>query len=80
MALSRAELDKLLADLDAAMPAMIAEYPDPADFNAAFAGLADVITDNASVADDAWVFERIDGILERHGLWRPGQEDLPPDE
>lgn len=80
MALSRNELDKLLADLDAAVPALMAEYPDPADFNPAFAALADEITDNASVADDEWVFARIDEILESHGLWRPGQSDLPPDE
>lgn len=80
MALSRDELERLLADLDAAMPAMMAQYPDPGDFNSAFAGVADEITDNTAAADDAWAFEQIDGILKRHGLWQPGQEDLPPDE
>lgn len=80
MPLSRAELEKLLKDLDRSVPALIAEYPDAGDFNAAFASLADEITDNASVADDAWAFEEIDSILEKHGLWRPGQQDLPPDE
>lgn len=76
MALSRDELERLLADLDAAMPAMMAQYPDPADFNSAFAGVADEITDNTAAADDAWMFDQIDGILRRHGLWHPGQEDL----
>jgi hypothetical protein len=79
MTLSRDELVKLLCDLEGAMPVLMHEYPDAADFNPAFAALADAITDNASVEDDTWVFEQIDGILERHGLWRPGQEDLPPD-
>lgn len=80
MAVSRGELGKLLADLDGAIPALMHRYPDPADFNPAFAALADAITENASVDDDAWAFEKIDSILERHGLWRPGQDDLPPDE
>lgn len=80
MALSRAELQKLLTDLDTAMPALMQEYPDPGDLNQAFAERADQITDNTSVDDDAWAFEQIDSILERHGLWRPGQDDLPPDE
>lgn len=80
MALSRDELERLLADLDAAMPAMMAQYPDPADFNSAFAGVADEITDNTTAADDGWAFDQIDAILQRHGLWRPGQDDLPPDE
>lgn len=80
MAVTREELGKLLADLDAAMPALMHAYPDPADFNPAFTALADAITDGASNEDDDWAFEEIDGILERHGLWRPGQDDLPPDE
>jgi len=80
MALSRAELGKLLKDLDVAMPAMMHAYPDAADFNPAFAALADAITDGASSDDDAWVHEQIDRILESHDLWRPGQHDLPADE
>lgn len=80
MPLSRNELEKLLTDLETAMPALIQQYPDEADFNPAFAERADQITDNASAGDQAWAFERIDGILERHGLWPTGQDDLPPDE
>ena len=74
MSLSRAELEKLLADLDAAMPALMVEFPDPERFNPAFAALADAITDNASIEDDDWAFERIDEILDRYGLGRPDED------
>jgi len=73
MALTRNELERLLRDLDAAIPALMNQYPDPAQFNPALAALSDAIMDNAGIEDDVWVFEQIDGILERHGIWRPVQ-------
>ena len=79
MAVSREELQRRLTKLEVDLPALIADHPDAGDFNQAFALRADEITDAADI-DDAWAFEQIDGILERAGLWRPGQEDLPPDE
>jgi hypothetical protein len=80
MALTRDELAKLLADLRGAIPALMHEYPDADEFNPAFAALADAITESAGAEDDTWVHEQIDHILEAYGLWRPGQNDLPPDE
>ncbi len=80
MPATREELQRRLDKLAADMPALIAQYPDPGDFNSAFSGLADDINDAASPADDQWVYGQIDQLLERFGLWRPGQDDLPPDE
>lgn len=80
MALTREELQRLLAKFEADMPAMMAAHPDHADFNQVCAERADEITDAASVKDDAWAFEEIDRILEKFGLWRPDGNDLPPDE
>lgn len=79
MAATREELQRRITKLEADMPALMAEYPDPGDFNSAFAGLADEVTDNAGPADDQWAFEQIDRILEKYDLWHPGQYDLPPD-
>ncbi len=79
MAVSRHELKRRLTTLEHEIPALIADHPDAGDFNQAFATRADEIADAAGVDDDAWVFEQIDGILERAGLWRPGQDGLPPD-
>lgn len=75
MALSRDEILTLLANLDGAVPALLHQYPCEGDFNPAFAALADAITDSAGVANEIWVLAEIDTILERHGLWRPVQND-----
>lgn len=80
MAISRDELQRRLTKLECDLQALIAEHPDTGDLNQVFAERADEITDAAGVEDGDWAFEQIDGILERAGLWRPGQDDLPPDE
>lgn len=80
MAISREDLQRRLSKLESDLPTMIAEHPDAGHFNQAFAERADEISEAASVDDDAWVFEQVDGILERAGLWQPGQDDLPLDE
>lgn len=60
-------LNLLLNDLEAALPNMMRDYPDPADFWPAFAGLADVIEDSAGVHYEI-VANRIDRMLQKHGL------------
>lgn len=77
---TREELQRRLDRLKAAMPGLIERYHDPGEFNSAFAELADDVTDYAAIEDEAWAFQQIDQLLERYGLWQPGQEDLPPDE
>lgn len=65
---TRAELTTLLDALAAAMPALVRDNPDPADFWPAFAGQADVIEDCAETGGDArYVQERIDRMLNEHG-------------
>ncbi len=79
MPLDRDELQRQLAQLEADLPALLAQYPDAADINPAFADREDEIMGYACPADEAWAFEQLDGMLERFGLWRPDQEELPPD-
>lgn len=65
---TRAELANLLIALEAALPALVRDYPDPADFWQAFASKADVIEDSAESGDDVrFVVGRIDAILAQHG-------------
>ena len=65
---TRAELTTLIDALEAAMPALVRDNPDPADFWPAFAGHADVIEDSAETGADAlYVQERIDQLLAKHG-------------
>ena len=65
---TRAELTDLLDALEAAMPALVRDNPDAADFWPAFAGQADVIEDSAESGEDArYVQDRIDHLLANHG-------------
>lgn len=80
MAMTRDELQGRLDRLAADMPGLVKEYPDPGDFNSAFAGRADDITDEAGAADHEWVNAEIDKLLQGHGLWNSGEESMPPDE
>lgn len=67
MAKTRDELQGRLDRLAADMPDLINDYPDPGDFNSAFAGRADDITDEAGVADYEWVNAQIDkGVQPRY--------------
>ncbi|PJL44188.1 hypothetical protein ERT44_18990 [Stenotrophomonas sp. MA5] len=67
MALPLAELLEKLNALEAELPSLIQAYPDPADFWPAFAGLADLIEDEAGLHSDE-VAGRIDALLARHNL------------
>jgi hypothetical protein len=65
MTMSVEALDQALAQLDADIPLLMAEYGQ--EFWAAFAGQADVIEDAAGVHAEH-VAARIDAILTKHGL------------
>ena len=66
---TRAELAALLDALEQAMPAMVSDHPDPADFWPAFAGQADGIEDAAGSGEDAvYVQGRIETILANFGF------------
>jgi hypothetical protein len=76
MAMTRAELGRMLAALDTVMPAIIREHQDEGDFWSAFAGEADCIQDEAGDEDYDWVSEQLDEILSRHG--KPVSCDVAP--
>lgn len=66
-----AKLDDLTARLDAleaALPQLITDNPDPADFWPAFAGEADVIEDRAGDRCIE-VSRRLDAMLAEHGYY-----------
>lgn len=71
--MTRADLQKLLHDLDQSISALKREYPDEADFWQAFAGKADVILDEAAAEDFDWVNRQTDLILAKHHLAIPPQ-------
>jgi len=58
------QLNGLLATL----PYLQQEFPDPADFWPAFAGLADLIIDGAEPDDLDWIACQINAMLEARGL------------
>lgn len=58
------QLNRLLATL----PYLQQEFPDPADFWQAFAGLADLIIDAAGPDDFDWIACQINAMLEARGL------------
>ena len=60
---SREKLDAELDALTARLPAMRQQYPDPGDFAMAFAGVAELIEDNAGPEDAGYVSRRIDELL-----------------
>lgn len=65
-ALTRDQLQERLAALDARLPALLAEYPDRADFWNAFAGEAEFAIEDAGEADYDWVNGEVDAILKKH--------------
>jgi hypothetical protein len=67
MAETHEKLEEMLDGLEADMPWMMKAYPDPGDFIDAFAGQAELITDNAGPQDDAWVSREISRILTKFG-------------
>jgi hypothetical protein len=65
---TQAELTKLLDKLEASLPKMIEDNPDPSDFWSAFAGEADVMEDHAGDLAEL-VDERIQSMLAKHGRY-----------
>jgi hypothetical protein len=63
---TQTELTQLLDELEASLPKMIEDNPDPSDFWLAFAGEADVIEDQAG-DHAALVHQRIETMLGAHG-------------
>lgn len=61
------ELTRLLDDLEADLPAMVAAHPEEGDFWSAFAGQADLIDDEAGPHKEE-VQARIDAMLARAGV------------
>ncbi|WP_126945679.1 hypothetical protein [Xanthomonas sp. BRIP62418] len=67
--MDRSQLRTHLDNLDAAVPALLANSPDRCHFWQAFAGMADVVGDGAVTGEDAqFVSRRLDEILAWHGL------------
>ena len=62
------QLTKMLDELEARLPHMIAEHPDDADFWPEFAGAADDIEDQAG-DHRPMVIERINAMLAEHGRY-----------
>lgn len=68
---TRKALEEKLDELDKAMELLKKANPDPSDFWPAFAGMADVILDEASADDFDWVNEQTDKILFKHHMGMP---------
>jgi hypothetical protein len=75
---TREELESMLMTLDKAMPQLVRQYPEDADFMPLFADRADVIARLAGAGDYEWVMDRIDTILDKNGKLEG--EYLPPDD
>jgi hypothetical protein len=73
MAVSRQELQRRLAMLEADMPELIAKYPDPDDFLAEFFARAYSTIDAITLTEDALAFGEIDRMLQRFGYRTRGQ-------
>jgi hypothetical protein len=72
MKTSRVELHQVLLKLEKSMPAMIAKYPDDAQFMSAFVREADAITSSADPADHAWIHGQVGCILDEYGKSQQG--------
>lgn len=68
MATTRSQLEAELTRLDEQIPALQRDHPDVDDFWAAFAGATDFATESAGADDMAWINERIDALLVKHGI------------
>jgi hypothetical protein len=67
MAVSRQELQRRLAKLEADMPELMASYPDRDDFLAEFFARAYSTIDAITLSEDALAFNEIDRILQKFG-------------
>ncbi len=61
------QLHAQLSTLNSAIPQLLAEHPEPAEFWPAFAGMADVIEDGAGKLAD-YASEQIQAMLVAHGI------------
>jgi hypothetical protein len=73
---TRTDLQKQLTELDQSIDGMIADNPGPGEFWAAFAGVADMIGNEADSEQYDGVQSQLDAILLKHGKAAP--EDLGP--
>ena len=76
--MTREALQTRLDELDAALEDLKKAHPNPDEFWPEFAGMADVILDDASAEDYDWVNRRTDEILAKHHLAIPPQ--VPTDD
>lgn len=75
---TRAELDVMLAVLEAEMPALVASHADEGDFDfCEFAGHADHIEDSAGPEDREYVHGKIQCLLGSAGLIPSDNEGEP---
>jgi len=83
MTRTRQDLEMMLAEIEAAIPALQAKYTDPCEFWPAFERMAEEAIECAGSADDAGdestderarMCERLDAILVKHHLVPPADQ------
>ncbi|AIF48145.1 hypothetical protein HY57_13185 [Dyella japonica A8] len=68
---TRAQLQKALNRLEAYLPHLLDQFPEPENFWPAFAGEADPVLDGAPAHDHDWVADRLESMLRFHGAPSP---------
>ena len=68
MRATRTELERALSDLERQLPQLIRDHVAHIDFWAVFRGYSDPIIEDASYDDFQFVKQRIETMLEPHGL------------
>ncbi|SFR95224.1 hypothetical protein SAMN05216570_1152 [Dyella sp. OK004] len=79
MTKTRQDLEMMLAEIDAAIPTLLAKYPDPCEFWPAFDRMAEDAIECSGVSDDAededdhraWLCGRLDELMVKHHLVPP---------
>jgi hypothetical protein len=77
MAATREELQHRLDKLEANLPFLSKEHPDPNDLAQELAGYTHEITDAADAEDRQWVILEIDRVINNFGFPNEGSH-LPP--
>ena len=67
MAVSRHELQRRLAKLEADMPELMARYPDRDDLLGEFFTRAYFTIDAITLTEDAWAFNETNRLLQKFG-------------
>lgn len=65
---TREQLEKILSDMEAAIPTMKAESTDEGDLVMTFAAMANAAGRDVCDADAAWFVEQLSVIQHRHGI------------